>query len=77
MIQQPIDLFISAANKLFGPITMLRKSSNQQNVQHIPWSAFQLNKTDWDRIRDVRDILSVCTIIYVHCSQLQLFMFIQ
>ncbi|KAM6503159.1 hypothetical protein JOM56_000102, partial [Amanita muscaria] len=48
--------FVSAADKLFGPITTLRQ--NGHIAKHIPWAVFRLGKEDWKRVHDVRDILS-------------------
>lgn len=56
-IWQPVKLFISSADELFGPITTLRK--NGRIVKKIPWSAFNLNDEDWGRIDLLIDILSV------------------
>ena len=54
-----MDLFISGADQLFGPITTLRGAKGRV-TRHIPWTAFHLNKADWKRVSDVRDILKVC-----------------
>lgn len=56
-IWQPLKLFLSSADELFGPITTLRK--NGRIVKKIPWSTFILNDEDWERIDLLIDILSV------------------
>ena len=53
-----MDLFISAADQLFGPITTMR-SGNGKVMKDIPWTVFRMGKEDWMRVRDVRDILQV------------------
>lgn len=58
-IWQPLKLFLSSADELFGPITTLRK--NGRIVKKIPWSTFILNDEDWERIDLLIDILFVTT----------------
>ena len=60
---KPIGLFLSSADEIFGPITTLRRDNRV--VKHVPWSAFKLGNSDWERVVDVRDILDVCE---VFCS---------
>ena len=55
---KPIGLFLSSADEIFGPITTLRRENRV--VKHLPWSAFKLADSDWQRVVDVRDILKVC-----------------
>lgn len=55
---KPIGLFLSTADEIFGPITTLRRDNRV--VKHVPWSAFKLGDSDWERVVDVRDILNVC-----------------
>ncbi|KIM57749.1 hypothetical protein SCLCIDRAFT_129722, partial [Scleroderma citrinum Foug A] len=52
----PINLFISSADELFGPITTIRHMGHP--VVHILWSAFALNVSDWEHINDVHGIVS-------------------
>ncbi|RDB16020.1 hypothetical protein Hypma_003461 [Hypsizygus marmoreus] len=54
-LRQPMTLFMSTADELYGPITTLRQ--NGCVVKHIPWSAFKLSDTDWDRVLDASKIL--------------------
>ena len=54
---KPIGLFLSSADEIFGPITTLRRENRV--VKHLPWSAFKLADTDWQRVMDARDILGV------------------
>ena len=54
---KPIGLFLSSADEIFGPITTLRRDNRV--VKHIPWSAFKLADSDWQRVVDVHDILKV------------------
>ncbi|RDB23356.1 Zinc finger BED domain-containing protein DAYSLEEPER [Hypsizygus marmoreus] len=54
-LRSSVNLFISAADELFGPITTIRREGHV--VKHIPWAAFKLSETDWDRVRDMKDIL--------------------
>jgi hypothetical protein len=56
-------LYLSSADEIFGPITTLRR--NNRVVKHVPWSAFKLGDSDWERVVDVRDILNVSE---VFCS---------
>jgi hypothetical protein len=57
---KPIGLFLSSADELFGPITTIR--GDNRVVKHVPWSAFKLADSDWQRVVDVRDILKVCKV---------------
>jgi hypothetical protein len=54
---QPIALFVTSADEMYGPITTLRH--NNRLVKHIPWSAFKMTDNDWNRVVDARDILAV------------------
>lgn len=56
-LQQSVNLFTSSADALFGPITTIR--TNGRLVKHIPWTAFKFTDTDWARVNDVKDILTV------------------
>ncbi|KAG1751591.1 uncharacterized protein EDB91DRAFT_1243837 [Suillus paluster] len=40
-----INLFISSADELFGPITSIR--CHGKVIKHIPWTAFTLRTSDW------------------------------
>lgn len=62
-LRQPINLFISSTDKLFGPITTIQR--NGCIVCHIPWMAFIFKQSDWDRVNDACIIISVCG-FYVH-----------
>jgi hypothetical protein len=56
-LRHPINLFLASADAMFGPITTVR--SGGRITKKIPWSAFQLSGEDWERVRDVVDILLV------------------
>lgn len=56
-----INLFLASADGLFGPITTVRM--NGRITKKIPWSAFQLSDEDWERVKDVKDILVVCHLL--------------
>jgi len=55
---QPIGVFLTSADEMYGPITTLHGESRQ--VKHIPWTAFKLSDRDWHRVVDARDILEAC-----------------
>jgi len=59
---QPIALFVTSADEIFGPITTLRHDNRVE--RHIPWSAFKMVEQDWTRVIDARDILAVS--IHLH-----------
>jgi hypothetical protein len=50
-------MFLRSADDLYGPITTVH--SNGRVVKKIPWTAFQLLDADWQRVRDVKNILKV------------------
>lgn len=54
---QPINLFISTADQRYGPITTIRRDG--RILKHIPWTAFTITKNDWDRVKEVSEILAV------------------
>ena len=56
-IFQPINLFISSADQLYGPITTLRRDGRL--TKNIPWVAFALNELDWARVLDAKMILAM------------------
>jgi hypothetical protein len=56
-LRQPIGLFLTSADEMYGPITSLRH--NNRLVKHIPWTAFKLSDVDWSRVVGARDILAV------------------
>jgi hypothetical protein len=58
-IFEAINLFIGSADALFGPITTVR--TNGRISKKIPWSAFRMSNLDWERVKDVKDILTVCS----------------
>nr|VWO96606.1 C2H2-type domain-containing protein [Ganoderma boninense] len=47
-MSDPITSFTATADAKFGPITTIRK--NGKVTKKIPWSAFRLEKEDWDRV---------------------------
>jgi hypothetical protein len=56
-LAQPIALFTSSADEIYGPITTVRREGRV--VKHIPWRAFKMADPDWTRVTDARDILAV------------------
>jgi hypothetical protein len=54
-VRQAVQLFIAAADELFGPITVLH--CNGRVFKKIPWSAFKIIELDWVRVLDVKLIL--------------------
>ncbi len=56
-LRQPIGVFLTSADEMYGPVTTLRR--NNRVVKHIPWTAFRLSDVDWIRVIDARDILGV------------------
>lgn len=56
-VRQPIALFVTSADEMYGPITMLRRDNHV--VKHIPWAAFKMVDHDWVCVIDARDILGV------------------
>ena len=54
---QVINLFLQMADSLYGPITTI--CQNGQIMKKIPWTAFTLIDSDWERVKDARDILKV------------------
>lgn len=54
---QVINLFLQAADARYDPIMTIRK--NGGIVKKIQWSAFILADSDWERVREARDILKV------------------
>ena len=54
---QAVNLFISSADQLYGPITTLRWDS--QPIKHIPWTAFNLSDLDWEWVLDMKMILAM------------------
>ncbi|KIM57745.1 hypothetical protein SCLCIDRAFT_28596 [Scleroderma citrinum Foug A] len=55
-VQRPINLFISFADQLFGPITSVRHPG--QPIKHIPWIAFTLKTADLEHVNDMQTIIS-------------------
>ncbi|KAF8075323.1 hypothetical protein FPV67DRAFT_1408806 [Lyophyllum atratum] len=53
---QAIDLFVSTADTLYGPITVVRCEGRIS--KKISWSAFTLTDDDWARVAEARDILA-------------------
>ena len=62
--EQPIALFLSSADEMYGPITTLRHDNCIS--KHIPWSAFKLTDLDWTRVVDARDILGVSIVNFTY-----------
>ena len=60
--RQPITSFTATADAKFGPITTIRQ--NGKVTKKIPWSAFRLEKEDWDRVKLCVEILEVRVISY-------------
>ncbi|RDB30472.1 hypothetical protein Hypma_007293 [Hypsizygus marmoreus] len=56
-LRQPLVLFVGTADELFGPITTIRRNGRVE--KHIPWSAFKMSETDWQRINDAKEILAM------------------
>ncbi|KAG1735959.1 uncharacterized protein EDB91DRAFT_1083577 [Suillus paluster] len=56
LLQQPINMFINTADKLFGPITTIRHPV--LGKKHIPWMAFSFTSADWEQVEDTRVIIS-------------------
>ncbi len=54
---QPMTSFTATADARFDAITTIRK--NGKIVKKIPWSAFRLEKEDWDRVKLCIEILEV------------------
>jgi hypothetical protein len=52
-----INLFVSSADQLYGPITMLRRDGRV--AKKVPWTAFALSGSDWTRVLDAKRILAV------------------
>lgn len=58
---QAINLFVSCADDLFGPITTVRR--NNRLVKTINWTAFRLSEADWELVNRVSAILGVSYIV--------------
>lgn len=56
-LRNPIDMYIDQADRLFGPITTIKKSG--KTVKKIEWKAFKLSPAGWARLKDCADILEV------------------
>ncbi|KIK74143.1 hypothetical protein PAXRUDRAFT_171346 [Paxillus rubicundulus Ve08.2h10] len=50
MVLQPINLFISSADELFGPITTIR--CNGMVSKHISWTEFMFKASNWEHVND-------------------------
>ncbi|RPD78605.1 hypothetical protein L226DRAFT_457374 [Lentinus tigrinus ALCF2SS1-7] len=64
---QAINQFVSTADLKFGPITRL-KGQNGVRAKHIRWTAFQLDKSDWDKVKLCADILTDANRYHQICS---------
>jgi hypothetical protein len=63
---QPINLFISSADQLYGPITTLQHDGYV--VTKLPWTAFALSDGDWARVLDAKMILQDSNRVLHHFS---------
>jgi hypothetical protein len=55
--EKAIDLFVSSADHRYGPITTIRREG--RIVKRIPWSAFALSVSDWERVKEASELLAV------------------
>ena len=55
---QPVNLFVESADRLFGPITKVRR--NGEDTVSIPWRAFEIKPEGWKRVGLCVKILTVC-----------------
>lgn len=53
---QPINLFISLADELFGSITSIQQLG--QPIKHTLWTAFTIKAPDWEHVNDMQTIVS-------------------
>ncbi|KAF9235988.1 hypothetical protein BU15DRAFT_33596, partial [Melanogaster broomeanus] len=58
--------FLSSADELYGPITTIRR--NGRVTKHIPWTAFSLKASDWERINDTRSVIADTDDLQQHFS---------
>jgi hypothetical protein len=65
-IQQAINLFVSSADELFGPITSVRCGDSP--TWHIPWTVFALKPSDWERVNDICRIIADANVIQQYFS---------
>lgn len=70
-VLQPIGLFVTSADAMYGPITTLRRDNRL--VKHIPWSAFKMSDRDWTRVIDARDILGVSSFNFTSATTSNIF----
>jgi hypothetical protein len=61
-MRQAINLFLSLADQLYGPITTIRQ--NNHLVKKIPWSVFRLSDDDWQLVYDTKSILVVGLLVF-------------
>jgi len=54
---ESINLFITTADQWYGPITTIH--SHGHILKHIPWTAFTITGNDWERVKEVSEILAV------------------
>ncbi|RPD57654.1 hypothetical protein L226DRAFT_441361, partial [Lentinus tigrinus ALCF2SS1-7] len=59
--------FVSTADLMFGPITWL-KGQNGGKTKNIRWTAFQLDKSNWDKIKLCANILADANRYHQVCS---------
>jgi hypothetical protein len=55
-LRKAINMFLSSADELYGPITTIRKYNSI--FKKIPWSAFKLSEDDWQLVYDAKSILA-------------------
>ncbi|KAG0696745.1 hypothetical protein DFH29DRAFT_1004341 [Suillus ampliporus] len=55
-LRQVINIFISTADELFGPVTVIRH--NGRLVKNIPWTAFTFKNADWECVNDACEIIA-------------------
>ena len=62
-LRQVINLFLQMADSLYGPITTI--CQNGWITKKIPWMAFTLIDSDWEQVKDARDILKVSSDYFI------------
>ena len=64
---QAIGLFFSSADEAYGPMTTIHHDG--WICKHIPWSAFKLLDSNWQKVLDVKNILEVCRVCFLMLLQ--------
>ena len=62
-LRQAINLFLQMADSLYGHITTI--CQNGRITKKIPWTAFTLIDSDWEQVKDARDILKVSSDYFI------------